>query len=345
MREGREGFSTEQLDLFAWRERDRDTPETIGHGERRIDAPPPDRTEPQDVAAITREALLGALEAQYDDPTVNSRDFVALITEVERRREARAAPLLVRVCRRHAGFDRSRAVPEVVAALKALTATGVADDAPVIMRLVEQGALGHASVAAAMQYLTTVRYRPAAALLCTHLTHDEAEVREAACALAAVIGSHSHIERLLELRTDTSAKVVDAAIISLGSLGHRPVKKLLESRLQTAAIDEIPKIVDALVPVSDEETAVCLGRLAERISDENVRRVVVEALGELDGRASVTWLLRLVDDPCPAIRQVVAEALAIRDDSRKLAALRRLTTDADTEVGEAARNALQAPCR
>ncbi len=41
--------------------------------------------------------------------------------------------------RRHAGFDRSRAVPEVVAALNALTAVGAADAAPVIIRLVEQG--------------------------------------------------------------------------------------------------------------------------------------------------------------------------------------------------------------
>ncbi len=129
--------------------------------------------------------------------------------------------------------------------------------------------------------------------------------------------THSNVERLLELCADTSAEVIDAALIALGQLGHRPVKKVLESRLQTAAIDEIPKIVDALVPVSDEETAVSLGRLAERVSDENVRYVVAEALTELDGRAAVTWLLRLVDDPCPAIRQVVAEALAVRDDPCK----------------------------
>jgi len=62
----------------------------------------------------------------------------------------------------------------------------------------------------------------------------------------------------------------------------------------------------------------------------------VEALAELDGRAAVTWLLRLVNDPCPAIRQVVAEALAVRDDPRKVAALRRLTDHADIEVGDAA---------
>ena len=345
MKESREGLRSSQLDLFAWRERDGHSFETVGLGGRPCDALPLAETEPQDVAAMTRVSLLRALEERLDDPRSDSRDLLPIIAEVERRREPTAAPSLVRVCCRHAGFDRSCAVPEVAAALKALAAIGAADAAPAILRLVEQGALGHGSVAAALRYFASVRHRPAVALLRPHLDHDEAELREAACTLAAVIGSHSHIERLLELCNDTSAEVVGAALISLGNLGHRPVKKLLESRLQTAATDEILKIVDALVPVSDEETAICLGRLAERISDENVRRFVVEALAELDGRAAVTWLLRLVDDPCPAIRQVVVETLAVRDDSRKVAALRRLTTDADAKVGEAARNALQASCQ
>ena len=344
MREAREGLRSSQLDLFAWRERDGDSAETMGHGGRPCDPPQPTRTEPQEVAAMTREALLGALEARFDGPAGECRDLVPLIAEVERRREATAAPLLVRVCRRHAGFDRSRTVPEVVAALGALTAVGATDAAPAIMRLVEQRALGHASVAAALRYLASVRYRPAAVLLRPHLEHDEAEVRQAACTLAAVIGARRTIERLLELCKDTSAEVIDAALIALGNLGHRPVRGALESRLQTAPVDEIPRIVEALVPVSDAETAVGLGRLAERIADETVRHVVAEALAEMGGRAAVTWLLRLVDDPCPAIRQVVAEALGVRDDPRRVAALKRLTDDADTDVGDAARVALRA-CR
>ncbi len=315
MRDGREESRSSQLDLFAWRERDGDCAETVGHGRRPFDPPQPSRTnKPQDVAAMTSEALLDALEAGLETTTGDRPDLASLIAEVEQRREATATPLLVRVCRRHAGFDRSRNVPEVVAALKALTAVGAADAAPAIMRLVEQGALGHASVAAALRYFASVRHRPAAVLLRPYLDHNDADVREAACTLAAVIGTHRNIEHLLELCNDTSAEVIDAALIALGNLGHRPVKKVLESRLQTAAIDEIPKIVDALGPVSDEETAVSLGRLIERISDENVRYVLAEALTELDGRAATTWLLRQVDDPCPAIRRVVAEALAVRDD-------------------------------
>ena len=315
MREGQEEIHSSQLDLFAWREQDSESAETVGCGGRPFELPQPSRTnKPQDVAAMTREALLGALEAGLETTTGDRLDLAPLIAEVERRREAMAAPLLVRACRRHAGFDRSRAVPEVLAALKALAALGAADAAPAIMRLVEQGAFGHASVAAALRYFASVRHRPATALLRPHLDHDQAEVRQAACTLAAVIGTHRNIERLLELCNDTSAEVIDAASIALGNLGHRPVKKALELRLQTASMAEIPKIVDALLPVSDEETAVCLGRLIERISDENARYVLAEALAGLDGRAAATWLSRLVDDPCPAIRQAVAEGLADRDD-------------------------------
>ncbi len=124
MREDREHIRSSQLDLFSWREWDADPAETVGHGGRSCDALQPARTAPQDVAAMTQEVLLGALEWQLGDPTGDRRGLVPLIAEVERRREATAAPLLVRVCRRHAGFDRSRAVPEVVAALKALTAVG-----------------------------------------------------------------------------------------------------------------------------------------------------------------------------------------------------------------------------
>ena len=238
MREGRENIRSSQLDLFAWRGRDGGSTDTLGHRGRSCDASQPARTEPLDVAVMTREVLLGALAARFDDPRGDSRGLVTLIAEVERRREATAAPLLVRVCRRHAGFDRSRAVPEVVAALKALAAVGAADAAPAILRLVEQNALGHASVAAALRYFASVRHRPAAVLLRPHLDHDEAEVREAACSLAAVIGTQSNIERLLELCKDTSAEVVDAALIALGqprasARQDRPSSLVSKRRLST----------------------------------------------------------------------------------------------------------------
>ncbi len=92
MRDGREGFRFSHLDLFAWRERDGNSAETVAHGGRLRDALEPNRTEPQDVAAITPEALHSALDSRFDGPTGKNRDLVPLIAEVERRREATAAP-------------------------------------------------------------------------------------------------------------------------------------------------------------------------------------------------------------------------------------------------------------
>ncbi len=273
-----------------------------------------------DATGLSRDALLAALERGLDGPTDDSRDLLALIAEVGRRREAAAAQIMVRVCRRHAGFDRERAVPEVAAALKALAAARAADGAPAILRLVENGALGHASVAAALLYFASVRYRSAAKLIRACLHHDEAGLRAAACALAAALAARSETGRLSELLHDTRSEVADAALLALGGFGYRPVKKTLESRLQTAAVDDIPGIVDALAAVSDEETAVCLGRRAEGVSDDGVRCVLARALAELDGRAAAKWLLRLANDPSPAVRSLAADALAARKHPRTAAA-------------------------
>ncbi len=49
MREARENIRSSQLDLFAWRERDGDSAETVGRGGRPRDAPRPNRIEPLDV--------------------------------------------------------------------------------------------------------------------------------------------------------------------------------------------------------------------------------------------------------------------------------------------------------
>ena len=69
MREGREGICSSQLDLFAWRERDDNSAETVGHGGWPRDALQPSRAEPENVAAITPEALHSALDSRFDDPT------------------------------------------------------------------------------------------------------------------------------------------------------------------------------------------------------------------------------------------------------------------------------------
>ena len=342
---GNDDGRSSQLDLFGWRQREGD-PARPGEDDGRPPGPggrtPIDSDE---ISAMTAAALLDALDAGLEATTTGRRTLLPLIAEVERRREAAAVPRLLKVCRRHAGFDRARAVPEVAAALKALAAMGAAEPARAILRLVTQDALGPLSVAAALDYFAALRHRPAAALLDLCFGDESLAVREAACALAAAIGQHVSIETLLELRTDREPRVADAALIALGYLGYRPVKEALEARLRTARPAEIPKVVESLAGVADAETAVTLGRAAEGTSDGTARRAIAQALAELGGTAATTWLLRLAGDPSPRVRRAVAAGLAATDDPRRDAALRRLADDPDPHVAEAAAAAIAAPSR
>ena len=340
---GNDDGRSSQLDLFGWRRREGDP---AGPGEDDGRPPGPGRRTPIDsdeISAMTAAALLDALDAGLE--TATTGPLLLLIAEVGRRREAAAAPRLLKVCRRHAGFDRARAVPEVAAALKALAAMGAAEPARAILRLVTQDALGPLSVAAALDYFAALRHRPAAALLDLCFGDESLAVREAACALAAAIGQHGCTETLLELRTDREPRVADAALIALGNLGYRPVKEALEARLRTARPAEIPKVVESLAGVADAETAVTLGRAAEGTSDDTARRAIAQALAELSGRAATNRLLRLAGDPCPGVRRAVAAGLAETGDPRREAALRRLADDPDPQVAEAAALALRGHAR
>ena len=311
MMANREEVGTAQLDLFAWCGRDgAGGGPGDDDGTEELQGEQPGVFEPEDIAAMTPAALHHALEARHG-ATVAARATVGrLIEEVARRGDRAAVPLLVGLCRRHAGFDRATAVPEVAAALRALAAIGAAEAAPAILPLVEQGALAPESTAAALGYFAAVGHRPAASLLDHCLEHETPAVRAAACALAAAIGDRDRIDILVSLRTDFYPEVADGALLALGHVGHRPAKFALEARLHAAPAEEIPRIVEALVAVADEETAVSLGRVAERAADEGVRTAIAEALSAFETRTAARWLARLADDPSPAVRRTVAAGLA-----------------------------------
>ena len=311
MMKDREEEGAPQLDLFAWSGRDGGVAGPADKdGTEVLEAEQPGVAEPEDIAAMAPAAIHHALEVQLGATSAAPGTVLRLIAEVARRGDRAAAPLLVKLCRRHAGFDRSRTVPEVAMALEALAAIGAADAAPLILQLVEQDALGPSSTAAALRYFTAVRHRPAVCLLIPCLEHAVPDVRAAACALAAAIENRDSTDFLVKLLTDFHPAVADAALLALGHLGHRPIKNALEDRLHAARAEEIVKIVEALVAVADEETAVTLGRVAERTADDSARVVVTEALAEPETPTAATWLERLADDPSPTVRRAVAAGLA-----------------------------------
>jgi HEAT repeat protein len=329
---------SEQLDPFAWPGRadvapPLPAPEPLG-------SPPPT----VDVGGLSRLELLRALERLLDgtrEPEAVSRH---LIDEVARRRLTEAAPMLVAICRLHAGFDRARAVPEVAAALEALSALAAAPAASDVLRLAEQGAFGPWSSAAALRFLAVVRHRPAARLARTSLSHEHAAVRATACALTAALGQCDALDRLRALSADADAGVAAAADLARGHLGDHAVKAALEQRLRTAAPGEIPHLARAIIGVADAETVVLLGRAAGRV-EPALRWIIVDVLGQIDAPAAVAWFVRFAADEQPQVRVAAARALAEHDDARAAAALRALADDSDLKVREAAATLMRELCR
>jgi HEAT repeat protein len=319
----------EQLDLFAW-----PTQADAGRSQPAVE-PPARPSDAVDVGRLPTPALLRALDRLLDGAIQSAGTNRRLIEEVAQRRLAGAIPTLVGICRLHAGFDRARTVPEVVAAVEALSALGAASAACDVLRLAEQNALGPAALAAALRFFAAVRLRPSASFARLCLVHEDATVRADACLLLAELGQQDAIGRLRELGADAEAAVAAAADLARGHLGDTSAKLVLEQRLRAAPANEVPPIARALIGIADSDTVVLLGRAAEH-AEIPVRVAIVEALGEIDLPPAVAWLLRFAGDSQGDVRVAVANGLAEHDDPRVLAALQRLAADADPEVRGAA---------
>ncbi|HSK41870.1 MAG TPA: HEAT repeat domain-containing protein [Arenibaculum sp.] len=306
--------------------------------------PPPVETRPRRALGdLPADALIDLLNLHLvgKPPTV---PLAGLADELGRRREQRAVMPLLRVCRLFAGHDRDREAPaaELRAALDALAAIGAADAGPPLVDMVEADAFGTAGTAAALACLAALRSRTAAGLIGRLAASPEPTIRRAVCVLAGALARPEELDAIMALATDPDRRVARAACLTLGRLGHRPVKPELEELLVRAAPMDLAAVAQALVPVADDDTAVVLGRVAER-SDEAGRLAIVEALGALDLPEAAVWLVRLARDRKPSVRLGVVGALAHREGDDKIAqALGSLAGDADPEVRSAAEEALKA---
>lgn len=277
----------------------------------------------------------------YGEPPAEPR-LVPLIEECGRRRETAAAPLLLRTCRRFAGHDREAPAAELRAALAALAQIGATEAGHELVDLIGRGVFGVSGTVAALTCLAGLRCRRAADLVRSHAAHPDPAIRQAACLLAGALGRAEDLDAVLPLAADADRQVAKMACLTLGRLGHRAVKAELEALLVRATPIDLPAVVDALVRIADDDTAVMLGRVAER-SDEAGRRAVVDALGEIDGPGAATWLVRLARDPKPSVRLGVVAALARREpEPAMLRALGDLARDGDAAVRAAAEEALKA---
>lgn len=331
----RSGGARSQGDLFTWPRR----PAHVAVPQEAAEAVSPAPAE--SLEHLETAVLIARLDALLDADRPAMAAFVALADALAARADRAAAPVLLRLAHRFAGFDRDTSAPEMRAALRALAAVADPACAVAVTDLATLDALSPESLALALDVLAAVRHRPAAPLARRHLGHEVAAVRVAACGLVRALRLRQTAPALETLLTDPAQAVNRAAALTLGALALPAGKEPLEAWLPAATPLDLPQVVAALVPVADEDTAVLLGRAAER-ADLEGRLAVVAALGQIEGRAAVTWLGRLARDRKPEVRIAVAEALEKLADLTAAPILHELAGDSDGRVAEAAQQALDA---
>jgi HEAT repeat protein len=292
-----------------------------------------------DPDGMTIADLLDILARHLEGDSIGGEYCCRVVAELARRKETQSVPLLERLCRQFAGHDKSGPTAEMLAALDGLTTIGEPSAAPAVTDLVTRETIGLASMAAGLQYLARVGHRAAAPLARRHLQNDDPAVRRAACELTAALRLGSETDVLNELTSDINSGVARTAAVALGRMGYRPIKNRLEELLSEAVTVDVPVLADALIAVADDDTAVLLGRTAER-ADEAGRCAIVQALGQMEARNAAMSLARMSHDSRPTVRLAVVDALGIHRGLHAAEALQLLARDPDSEVRKAAETVL-----
>jgi len=246
----------------------------------------PNDAPPQPIPAdLDDAALIAAI------PPAGVAAAPALAAEAGRRRLAAAITALEQLCLRFAGFGLERAVPEQVAALRALALIGGPESAQAVARLITrsivQGPTRKVAVGIAVRLSSAL---PAATVMAL-LQDADPDVRADACRCTGA--SPAAIPVLLDLTDDADGNVRTAALCALGRLGSREARPGLARLLRDAPSLEI---IDAVPGIADEDCVIVLGRIVR------TRPALADA-----ARAA----LELIDHP--RARQVVAALTAERD--------------------------------
>ncbi len=206
-----------------------------------------------------------------------------LAMEAGRRGLVAAVPVLEQLCRRFAGFGVNRAVPEQVAALKALAMIGGREAARAVARLITKGAVQGPALKIAMAAAAQLGSALPTDVVLVFLRHADPEVRVDAC--WCVRECPQAVPLLLDLLDDSHGKVKVAAACALGRLGRREALPALIGLLEQAPS---PDVVEAVTAIADEDCVVLLARLVRTMPD--LADAALEAL-EVIGHPRAAQLL------------------------------------------------------
>lgn len=197
-----------------------------------------------------------------------------LAAEAGRRRLGGAVSALEGLCRRLTGFGADSLVPEQAAALEALAKIGGEAARQAVARLVLNQVVQGPTLVLALGVAAQLGSSIPPLRLTPLLRDADPAIRAAACRCVRSTGSH--LALLTELLDDLNGEVAIAAAIALGRLGRIEARPVLMSQLYHQPSAEV---IEALVPIADQEVIVVLGRVARAIPD--LAQAVLDALEQI----------------------------------------------------------------
>lgn len=223
---------------------------------------------PVDAAELADDELIAAL------PRAGLAAASSLAAEAGRRRLAGAVWALERLCRRLTGFGADSLVPEQAAALEALAKIGGEAARQAAARLVLNQVVQGPTLVSALGVAAQLGSFIPPLHLAPLLRDADPAIRAAACLCVRSAGPH--LALLTELLDDLNGEVAIAAAVALGRLGRIEARPVLMNQLHHQPSAEV---IEALVPIADQEVIVVLGRVARAIHD--LAQPVLDALEQI----------------------------------------------------------------
>jgi hypothetical protein len=208
-------------------------------------------------------------------PGVSLRDCDAVAGEAVRRRLGTAIPALEALCSRFRGFGLEHAVPEQLAALRALVGLGGPEAATAVARIIAGAIVQGPGLIEAMGGAVLLRSRLPDDTCLTLLRHRDPSVRANAARVARP--RQDIIAVLVDLLQDLNNLVAQAAACALGRMGRKEAYPLLVRMLRD---DPSVDVIDAVSGVSDDPVIVMLGRVAQ--TRPHLTRVAISTLADID---------------------------------------------------------------
>ncbi|HUB13892.1 MAG TPA: hypothetical protein VMB34_18230 [Acetobacteraceae bacterium] len=268
---GQEPATPHQFDLFSG------AGASLG-GEDTPPAAPTGRSAParenQSVAAADKATLTdAALIAAIPDATRTSCHPLA--AEAARRKLAAAIPALEALCRRFKGFGLHHAVPEQVAALRAMAAIRGPDAVAALRRIITEAIVAGPGLSEAVRAAAALRCILAEPTAVALLRHPDPATRADACRCTPRGGDAAIV--LASLLEDLHPDVATEAAKALAHMGRSDGRLWLLRRLHQRPD---AALLSAIAAIADDEVTVLLGRVAR--TDPDLRQAALDALEAIE---------------------------------------------------------------